>query len=272
MTRRSDGSNQRALHADPGATIAVIGEHNARKTTLLRTHPPRSHPAAARLTLLRSNRVAAPGPAPARHCPATTGQGGRWPRPLPNSGRRPAHPRLPDTVQLASRLLVPPGYRHAHGALRPAGQHTHRASVTRQHVARRLGRVREPRPRRQTRPASPRIVTVSPLWQTSPRPRPPAEVRQPSVGDCTLAAEGTYQGNATIPSRFRRCLRQSPIPADHGHRPCCGVSRSPHRSAWPAPLRMAAGGSGKTYCARKSHYPPTWYICTTCDEGAGILS
>ncbi|EDX20270.1 hypothetical protein SSAG_00061 [Streptomyces sp. Mg1] len=50
MTRRGDGSNQRALQAELGTHIAVIGEHNALKTTVLRTPLPRSHPAAAHRT------------------------------------------------------------------------------------------------------------------------------------------------------------------------------------------------------------------------------
>ncbi|OKI54616.1 hypothetical protein AMK15_27845 [Streptomyces sp. MJM1172] len=47
VTRRGDASTQRALPTELGTHIAVIGEHGALKTTVLRTYLPRSHPAAA---------------------------------------------------------------------------------------------------------------------------------------------------------------------------------------------------------------------------------
>ncbi|MFG2715474.1 hypothetical protein ACGFX2_33735 [Streptomyces goshikiensis] len=39
VTRRGDGFNLYAFHADPGTTNAVVVEHYARKTTRLRTLP-----------------------------------------------------------------------------------------------------------------------------------------------------------------------------------------------------------------------------------------
>ncbi|MFE5520703.1 hypothetical protein ACFQ9Q_23705 [Streptomyces virginiae] len=92
MTRRGDGSNQRAFQADHGTTIAVIGEHNARKTTVPRTHLSLPPPAELAELLLPAHKLTCVVPHECALCDYRKAGPGPASAALANSDRLPAPP------------------------------------------------------------------------------------------------------------------------------------------------------------------------------------